>query len=361
MRKAVVVGRVGGWLTFALIGMLAGCKWCHKVPLPTIRGQMPEPRHTQDDPGQTAYRSSLSAEQNPTSSGVPPSDGLPIVTAPSPAVTTRPSAPSTSPVEHSTDSVQPAGWQTTTAAIRLNDLLQQAVPRIKIVALVGSQTVITDQEVREAVYQRLGEYRHLPGPLRVAKQNELYAAELRRIIERELLLADMHNRLKKAGKLSVLEEIREHAEKTADRALYQIRKGYGAETEEDFLSILRAQGLTLQVVRRQLVRQIMADEYARTLLKDRVRTPAFTDIRAYYESHSEEFRTEDAVKWQHLFLSFARFPSQSAACQLAEQIRQQALQGADFAALVKQHDQGLAAGNGGWGIGHKRGEIQPPD
>jgi parvulin-like peptidyl-prolyl isomerase len=255
----------------------------------------------------------------------------------------------------------PASLSWPQTAARLNELLQRATPRIRIVALIGSHTVVTDQEVREAVYQRLAEYRHLPGPLRTAKQQELYAAELRRIIERELLLADMQARLKKAGKLSAMEEIRDYAEKTADRALYQIRKAYGTESDEEFLNILRAQGLTLQIVRRQLVRQIMADEYARTLLKDRVRTPGFAEIRAYYEAHPDEFRTEDQVQWQHIFFSFARHPSEAAAREHAEQVRHQALQGVDFATLVQQHDQGLAAGNGGWGIGHRRGQIQPAD
>jgi parvulin-like peptidyl-prolyl isomerase len=265
------------------------------------------------------------------------------------------------PTGQAADSVMPAGLNWSQTAAHLNELLQRATPRIKIVALVGSHTVVTDQEVREAVYQRLAEYRHLPGPLRVAKQRELYVAELRRIVERELLLADMQARLKKAGKLSAMEEIRDYAEKTADRALRQIRKAYGTESDEEFLNILRAQGLTLQVVRRQLVRQIMADEYARTLLKDRVRVPGFAEVRAYYEAHPDEFRTEDHVQWQHIFLSFARYPSESAALHHAEQVRQQALQGVDFAKLVQQHDQGLAAGNGGWGIGHQRGQIQPVD
>jgi hypothetical protein len=270
-------------------------------------------------------------------------------------------AVATGQAEQRVDGVKPASLSWSQTAAQLNELLQRATPRIKIVALVGSHTVVTDQEVREAVYQRLAEYRHLTGPLRAAKQRELYADELRRIVERELLLADMQARLKKAGKLSAMEEIRDYAEKTAERALRHIRKAYGAESDEEFLNILRAQGLTLQVIRRQLIRQIMAEEYARTLLKDRVRVPGFAEIRAYYETHADEFRTEDYVQWQHIFFSYARYPSPWATRHHAEQVRQQALQGADFARLVQQHDQGLASGNGGWGIGNQRGQIQPID
>lgn len=341
--KAGHIGRGGLTGAVLAVGLLGGCKWCHKVPLPTIRGQAPMPAPE-------------------TATGTPPSPSTPLQGQPplSPAAGVA-AVPASGSLPDSSASVVQSGFYTARTAIHLHELLQQAAPRIKIAALVGSNTVITDQEVRESVYQRLAEYRHLPGPLRTAKQNELYAAELRRIIERELLLADMHARLKKAGKLSVLEEIREFAEKNADRTLAQIRKNYGAASEEDFLAILRAQGLTLAIIRRQLTRQIMADEYARTLLKDRVHPPGFAEIRAYYESHPEEFRTEDWVRWQHLFLSFARHPSESATREKAAYIRQQALEGIDFVALIQQHDQGLAAGNGGWGLGQKRGEIQPPD
>ncbi|MCX8139976.1 MAG: peptidylprolyl isomerase [Gemmataceae bacterium] len=350
------VRRWGVWLTIATVGWLSGCKWCHKVPLPTIRGQAPS---SSTDSSELARPLSPAVLPPPLECG---NEGPKAAAGKGPSnLSPHSLATSTLKAEQGAEEVMPASLSWPQTAVRLHELLQRATPRIKIVALIGSHTVVTDQEVREAVYQRLAEYRHLPGPLRAAKQQELYAAELRRIIERELLLADMQARLKKAGKLSAMEEIRDYAEKTADRALHQIRKAYGTESDEEFLNILRAQGLTLQIVRRQLIRQIMADEYARTLLKDRVRTPGFAEIRAYYEAHPDEFRTEDQVQWQHIFFSFARHPSEAAARQHAEQVRQLALQGVDFATLVQQHDQGLAAGNGGWGVGHRRGQIQPAD
>ncbi len=349
--------RIGGWLAVGMMIAPLGCRWCRQVPLPTIRGQSPLDEAITPSPA--AFRVAVPSAGPSTPPTMPPGPSTPATPlsssrgGPELPVQDRPAG---------AVAVQTASYLSGGVPLaRLPELLQRAAPRIRIVALIGSNLVVTDQEVREAVYQRLAEYRDLPGPLRAAKQNELYSAELRRIIERELLLADMQARLKKLGKLSAWEDIREFAETNAERLLQQIRRGYNAANEEEFVSILRAQGLTMQVVRRQLIRQIMAEEYARTLLKDRVRTPGFAEIRAYYETHAAEFRIEDHVRWQHIFISYQRHPTPQQARQLAEQLRRAALEGADFAALSRQHDCGLAGGNGGYGVGTTRGTIQPVD
>ena len=156
----------------------------------------------------------------------------------------------------------------------------------------------------EAVRQRLGEFRDLPGPARVAKEKDIYAEELRRIIERELILDDMYAKLKKQGRLAIVDEIKEFAEKAADQSLAAIRKRSGITSDEEFQSMLPPQGLTLPVIRRQMERQIMADEYVRSAIKEKGRTPGFGDIRAYYEQHPDEFKTDDRVKWLDIFISF---------------------------------------------------------
>jgi peptidylprolyl isomerase len=129
------------------------------------------------------------------------------------------------------------------------------------------------------------------------------------------------------------------------------------------------QGLTQPVVRRQIERQIMADEYVRSAIKEKGRTPGFSDVRAYYDEHPEEFKSEDRVKWLDIFINFNKHSTPEAARAHAEHVYRLAGGGmkggpvsdADFVALVKQHDNGLASGAGGVGVGSKRGEIQPPD
>jgi hypothetical protein len=259
------------------------------------------------------------------------------------------------------------GYAALPTAARAAELLKDGVPRIKVVALIGASHLVTDQEVIEAVRQRLGEFRDLPGPARDAKEKELYAAELRRIIERELILDDMYGKLKKQGRLGLADEIKEFAEKAADQSLRSIRNGYGLKTDEEFDAVLRMQGLTQPVVRRQIERQIMADEYIRSAIKEKGRTPGLSDIRSYYEEHADEFKSDDRVKWLDIFISFNRHATPQAARAHAEVVYREATGTGpggvqkDFLELVKQYDNGLAAGAGGVGVGSKRGEIQPPD
>ena len=238
-------------------------------------------------------------------------------------------------------------------------------PRIKVVALVGKDHVVTDEEVWEAVRQRVMDYCTVTQG-RVFKDAEkekvVYAEELRHAVERELVLDEMTGRLKKAGKANLLEEIKEFAGKTADRQLRDRKRRMGVASDDELRDVLATQGLTLPVVRRQLERQLMANEYVRTVLKEKGKTPGLAEVRAYYDAHPDEFKTADRVKWLDIFVSPNKFPSRQAAAAHAAAVREQAAApGADFAALSKQHDHGLAGQQGGEGIGQKRGEVRPAE
>ena len=341
------------WLSAAVLAALIGCQTCDQVPIPTIRGQSPAPLAPIAPPGPLSPATPSSPSSPIVSAGPNGAggavQGLPVATGSAdPAVKTA------------------AGFTAVPTAAKAAELMKESVPQIKVVALIGASHLVTDQEVIEAVRQRLGEFRDLPGPARAAKEKELYAAELRRIIERELILDDMYAKLKKQGRLALADEIKGFAEKAADQSLRSIRTGYGLKSEEEFQAMLRMQGLTQPVIRRQIERQIMADEYVRSAIKEKGRTPGLSDIRAYYEAHGAEFKSEDRVKWLDIFISFSKHSTPDAARTHAEQVFEKTRPSkfgpaTDFLELVKQYDNGLAVGAGGVGVGSKRGEIQPPD
>lgn len=241
-------------------------------------------------------------------------------------------------------------------------------PRIKVVAVVGLRNTVTDQEVWEAARQRVGEYINVvDGPKGQtvvrddAKAKEVYADELKRIVERELVLDEMEAKLKKSGKAHVMEQIREYAGQMADRRVAAFKAKTKAKSDDDFRAVLAVQGLTPAVVRRQMERQIMADEYVRNSLKERGRTVGVGDVRRYYDEHPAEFTRPDRAKWQHIFVSAGKFPTREAARTHAEQVRAAAAGGADFVALCKEHDHGTAAMAKAEGTGQKKGEIQPAE
>ena len=254
--------------------------------------------------------------------------------------------------------VVPAGVKSVATAA---DLLKSGIPRVKVVAIVGANNVITDQEVIESVWQQNDELAKLEGHAREAKQKELYTVALRKTIERELILDEMYTKLKKANKSNVIEEIKEFAVQATDKQIREMKKKTGSKTDEELNAWLRVQGLTLPVLRRQFERQIMSQQYVNSMLKEKGRRVGLSEIRDYYDKHPDEFQSPDRVKWQHLFVSFSKHPSAQAAYDHAEGLRQKAAGGTDLAALSKQFDDGIACKANGFGAGEKRGEILPLD
>ncbi|MBN9522291.1 peptidyl-prolyl cis-trans isomerase [bacterium] len=294
--------------------------------------------------GSPAYRS-----QSPQNEPVPGGPVAPVLPVPQ--------APTAVPVSFTPPTVKAA------AAALAGD------PRIKVVAIVGLRNTITDQEVWEAARQRVQEYVNIvDGPKGQqtlvrddAKAKEIYNDELKRIVERELVLDEMEAKLKKAGKAAVMDQIKEYAGSMADRRVQAFKNRSKAKSEDDFRAILAIQGLTPAVIRRQLERQVMADEYVRNSLRERGKTIGIGDVRRYYDEHPEEFTRPALAVWQHIFVSANRFPTPDAAREHAEKVRAEAARGADFVALCKQHDHGFAAMQKGEGTGNKKGEIRPAE
>ena len=241
-------------------------------------------------------------------------------------------------------------------------------PRVKVVAIVGAGNIVTDEEVWEAVRQRVPDYTSFvdgQGGKQIiedpVKKKAIYAEELRRTIERELILDEMYAKLKKANKLQVIEEIKEFAGKAADRQIREYKKRYKTGSDDDFKLVLLAQGLTVPVIRRQIERQMMADEYVRSMLREKNLSISLGELRGYFEKHADDFKTPDRVKWMSIFISFNKFNTTREAYDYALAIQQHAAAGEDFAALSKTYDHGLAGQGGGFGIGSERGKIQPAD
>jgi peptidyl-prolyl cis-trans isomerase SurA len=257
--------------------------------------------------------------------------------------------------------VVPTGYAVGAKKLAPAELLKNGTPRVKVVAIVGRDNVITDQEVIESVWQQNDELANLDGHAREVKQKELYTAALRKTIERELVLDEMYTKLKKANKMAVVEEIKELAVQATDKQIREMKKRTGSKTDEELNAWLRVQGLTLPVFRRQFERTIMSQQYVGSMLKEKGRRAGLTEIRDYYDRHPEEFKSPDRVKWQHVFVSAAKHASAQDAYNHAEGLRQKAAAGTDLGALSKQFDDGVAGKQNGFGVGESRNEILPAD
>ena len=163
----------------------------------------------------------------------------------------------------------PASMAVATPVQRLpagTDLLRSGTPQVRAAAMVGASNLITVQEIMEQVNLRHREYDTLPLLEREAKQKEIYREELRRTIERELLIDDMFTQMKK-HKAST-DDIKEDVAKMVDERIRSIRKSQGLRTEDELAKLLAYEGATLGGFKRSMERQIPSDRYVSAMMKE---------------------------------------------------------------------------------------------
>jgi len=271
--------------------------------------------------------------------------------------TARSQAPPESPQTHPPAPVVPVGETKEPVVTAVPD---RAEPQVRVVAVIGADAVVTDDEVWQMVRQRSGDYVKLVGTARTTKEKDLFREELRKLIERELVLMEMTARLKK-NKPQLEEELKDAAKKEADRRLALYRKAAGIKSDDMFKEALSYQGLTPAGLRRQIERDAMVDFLVGQQFRDKAKAVTLADVREYYDRHPDEFRTEDAVKWLDLFVIARKFLTVEEAKAHAEGLLAQAKGGADFVELSKKYDQGDSGLRGGEGTGRKKGEIDPKE
>lgn len=263
-------------------------------------------------------------------------------------------APKVAPAT-ATEPIQPTGSNVPLSVPRLDGDAQ-----VRIVASIGNNPIY-ESEVREAVYQRMGEFVRLTDSQRAVKEHEIFREELRKIIERELVLDEMVATLTAHKQTAMLAKFKEAAAKEADSRLRDFKKERGIPTDAEFRSILRSQGLTLAGVRRQIQRGFMMQSYLHEKMSPNMDKLSLADMREYYAAHANEYRADDMVKWQDLFVLAERFKTVEEARQYAANLAARASRGDDFAKLVAEHGMGDSKLRNGAGVGEKPGEIFPQE
>jgi parvulin-like peptidyl-prolyl isomerase len=219
---------------------------------------------------------------------------------------------------------------------------------------------ILEEELREAMVMRTGELLNVPETQRAAYFQEMTGRELDRLIERELILLEMMNKIKELKRPQLLDQLKLEASKEGDRRIKDIRTASKAKTDEEFRAMLAQQGLSVEGLRRQTERNFMMTEYIRNMIYPVVQRISLQQIKEYYEEHPDEFQLADRVKWLDIFIDSSRFPTAAAARQHAEEIHNRAKNGEDFIALAKEFDNGDSILRNGEGLGTQRGDIKPP-
>jgi peptidyl-prolyl cis-trans isomerase SurA len=238
--------------------------------------------------------------------------------------------------------------------------LKKNETQVRVVASIGTETVITDEEVWHMVKQKPEQYAMLAGTARSAKEAELFRSELRSLIARELIIVDFLAKVRK-NKPTAVDEVKEIAKKEADRNLRVLKTNLKLKSDDELTQFLTQMGVTESALRRQYERNIMVDLFVGPTIRDKVKAVGLAELRDYYDTHAAEFRTTDRAKWLYLTVLSSRFKSADEAKQYAEWLAGQARNGADFVGLVKQYGMGDGKLRDGEGIGEKKGEIQPKE
>jgi len=233
-----------------------------------------------------------------------------------------------------------------------------AETRVKVVATVGPDGLITDDDVLLMMRQRARDYILLTGSERDVKEKEVYREELRRLIERELIITEFLSKIKK-NKPGLVDELWEEAGRMADRQIREIRRSAGMTSESEYTQMLQSQGMTAKGFRRQMERTALSNMYLGQYMREKTKTVGLSQIHDYYRDHQELFRVEDRVKWQHMFVNSRQFKTPDEAKLYAEWLLKSLEAKGDFATLAKEYGHGDSGLRGGDGTGTKRGEIQP--
>jgi hypothetical protein len=156
---------------------------------------------------------------------------------------------------------------------------------VRVAAMVNGEAILAE-EVYAAAYLSLPDARDLAVPDRSQRIRAVWRKTLDQVVEREVILQAAFTALK-ARNAEVVEKLREVAAKEfARRWVRTATRSAGLKDDEELSASLRAQGTSLNAVRRQWERDFIAEEYLRSRVF-RERAPGST-------SHGEGARQERA-------------------------------------------------------------------
>jgi hypothetical protein len=189
----------------------------------------------------------------------------------------------------------------------------------------------------------------------------LMAKATDQLIDRELLYQDALKKLNgmHPGALKKLKQMQKDEFRQRLREL----QARDHTTEEQFMANLRRYGMTLQQLEQIEERKFVADQYLRSRVWPFIqRETAYPELFAYYENHPSEFQRPDSVDWEDIFIAIGskRNPSRDDGLRSAKKLAARLRRGEQMESLLRLDD-GDSKSRGGEGMGHLKGQIDPPE
>jgi len=227
------------------------------------------------------------------------------------------------------------------AATPLAQLMLDDSVMDRVVAVVNND-VITLNELRESVL-----YVKVEGRAQDIDESELARQLLGRLIEGRL-------QLQEADRERMVVDDSELADELAERM-----KKLNAKSDQEFESMIKRQGLTLEAIKQKLREQILISKVVRRKVAFRVSVTE-QEVDRYLAENREKLETGLTYHARHIVIPPEGEPTEAtwtAARERAEQVLAQLQRGADFAETARQLSKDGSASDGGDLGTLSRGEL----
>ena len=223
--------------------------------------------------------------------------------------------------------------------------LAQRVEVIDGIAAIVNNDVVTFSQVRELVGARERSLREIySGTELENKLKEMQLSAIKDLIDRQLVLQEFKKLQEKGA--SIPEYVID------DRVQAIIRQEFGGDRAA-FVRTLQAQGFTLtrfkEIEREKIIIQAMRQS---KVDNNFVISP--TQIQAYYDKNKQAYATPEQVKLRMIVIregSSGDIPDAGSKKELAEEIREKVVKGAEFDRMAQMYseDEATQQAGGDWG------------
>ena len=236
--------------------------------------------------------------------------------------------------------------------------LQAAEGRNRIVAVVNSE-VITSKDVDQAMGPLYAQFQSEYAPEEMASRLEEAEQQIiQLLIEEKLMLQEAEDPRSfevGQGRMATPPKIIVTETEILD-AIAEIRKRF--DTEEEFLEMLREQGMTTEDLKVRYHNQIIAQKLLSREVRSRI-SVAPSEVSRYYEQHQDQFSRSESLKVSNILIRVTKQRNARSAKQTANDVLERLKAGEGFSDLARRFSDGPNAPGGGQMGWVERGKFMP--
>jgi parvulin-like peptidyl-prolyl isomerase len=216
----------------------------------------------------------------------------------------------------------------------------------RVVAVVNDEalTLSEIQEEGQPVVRKI--FQDFVGPERERRLEEAERQVLNDLIDRRL----MYQLAKREGMLPSAAEV--------NSAVEELKRNNNATDEAQFRALLKAEGLTLEQIRRNIGERLAIGR----LLARQVRSTIIIsedELTKYYDTHQEKYRRIPTAEIRHILVPVPPEGDEAKARARGEEALAKIQAGADFAQVAREYADASRGGSPGEVMTVHRGDLAP--